>query len=116
VARVPIVCTLTADAAVDRVGEWRTFLSTVVQSFEKSSNQATLTLLGGSDTLVRMIDLAERETACCPFFQFSVEIDGIETRLRVEVPIEAEPVLHELLALAPSQLQRIDDSRVGSIA
>ena len=26
-------------------------------------------------------DLAEREKACCPFFQFSIEMDGLDGRL-----------------------------------
>ena len=111
-ARVPIVCTLTADAAVDRVKEWRVFLSTMVQSFEKGANHATLTLFGGCEALVRTIDLAEREKACCSFFEFSIKLDGFDARLRAEVPIEAGPILQELLALAPGHLQRMGDSGV----
>jgi hypothetical protein len=50
-------------------------------------------------------DLAERERACCPFFEFSIELDGLGTRLHVEVPSEGGPILADLLALAPTQLR-----------
>ena len=103
--RVPIACTLTADAALDRIAEWKAFLSTMVHRLEKRTNQATLTLRGGSDVLLMITDLAEREKACCPFFEFSIEWDGVESRLHVEVPNEAGPILTELLQLVPAQLQ-----------
>ena len=101
-ATVPIACTLTPDAAADRMAEWRTFLSTMVTRVDRVTNQATLTLLRGSDPLLVATDLAEREKACCRFFRFSVEMDGLETRLLVGVPPEAEPILSGLLSLAPS--------------
>ena len=103
--RVPIVCTLTADAALGRVAEWKAFLSTMVQRIEMSTNQATLTLLGGRDVLLMVTDLAEREKACCPFFQFSIELDGVEARLHIEVPNEAGPILTDLLALVPAEIR-----------
>ena len=41
---VPIACTLTPEGVVDRMEEWRTFLSTMVTKIERTTNQATLTL------------------------------------------------------------------------
>jgi hypothetical protein len=104
VTKVPIACTLTVDAAVDRVAEWKELLSTRVHRVDQDRNQATLTLIGTEDVLV-VTDLAERERVCCPFFQFSIELDTIETRLRIGVPAEAEPILNELLRLAPSHIR-----------
>jgi hypothetical protein len=81
------------------MGEWRAFLSTMVTQIDRATNQATLTLLGGSEALVVATDLAEREKACCPFFQFSIELEGLESRLLVGVPMEAEEILTELLGV-----------------
>jgi hypothetical protein len=102
VTMVPIACTLTADAAVGRVAEWRSFLGSKIRSVDRAGNVATLTLVGGSETLVMAADLAEREKTCCAFFAFSIEFDGSDVRLRVEVPPDAEPVLTGLLGLVPS--------------
>ncbi len=102
--KVPIACTLNVDAAVDRVAEWKEFLSTAVDRVDHDRNHATLTMLG-IEALVAVTDLAERERVCCSFFQFSIELDGIETRLHIEVPFEAEPILNELLMLAPSHIR-----------
>jgi hypothetical protein len=104
VTKVPIACTLTVDAAVDRVAEWKELLSTVVARVDHDRNHATLTILG-TEALVAVTDLAERERVCCSFFQFSIELDGNETRLRIGVPFEAEPILNELLTLVPSHIR-----------
>jgi hypothetical protein len=105
VTRVPIACTLTADAAIERLAEWETFLATGVQWVETEANSATLILIGGSDVLLAATDLAEREKTCCSFFQFSIELDGIESRLHIEVPSEAEPILSDLLTRLPPNLR-----------
>jgi MerR family copper efflux transcriptional regulator len=102
--KVPIACTLSVDAAVDRVAEWKELLSTKVHRIDHDRNQATLTFLG-AEALMAVTDLAEREKVCCPFFQFSIELDAIETRLRIGVPADAEPILNELLGIAPSHFR-----------
>jgi len=104
VTKAPIACTLTSDAVVDRVAEWRDLLSRRVRRIDHDKNHATLVLLG-TEALLVAAELAERERVCCSFFQFSIELDGTETRLRVGVPAEAEPVLRELIALAPLHLR-----------
>lgn len=105
VTRVPIACTLTAEAAAAQRAEWETFLTTSVQRVETERNRATLTLFGGSDLLLTATDLAEREQACCSFFVFSIELDGTVTRLHIKVPTEAEPILTDLLARLPASLR-----------
>jgi hypothetical protein len=97
---VPIACTLAPDGVADRMEEWRTFLSTMVTKVEQVTNQATLTLLRDGETLVVATDLAEREKACCPFFQFSIEVDAFWARLLVGVPLGAEGILTGLLTVS----------------
>lgn len=104
---IPIACTLTAPAAAERVAEWREFFSTAVQRVDCGSRSATLTLHAGSDVLLVGTSLAEREKACCAFFEFSLDIDQSGTRLHIEVPAEAEPILASLLDLLPPELHPI---------
>jgi hypothetical protein len=98
---VPIACTLTPDGLVGRVAEWTDFLSTAVERVDHDRYQAVLTLKPGADLLVAGILLVEREKACCSFFAFSVVMDRTGTRVHIEVPVEAEPVLAGLLDLLP---------------
>jgi hypothetical protein len=105
VDKVPIACTLTADAMVDRLAEWRAVFSTMVEKVERHEHQATLTLSGGRDALLTVVDLAEREKACCSFFEFSIELEGFDARLHVEVPAEADQILTDLLSLLPEILR-----------
>jgi hypothetical protein len=42
--------------------------------------------------------LAQREKACCPFFEFSLDIGAESLCLRLRVPDDAAPVLDGLLA------------------
>ena len=102
---VPIACTLNADEVALRLAEWEAVLSTVVESIDYQESGATLTLLRGSEPLLTITDLAEREKACCPFFLFSIELDGVEARLQIDIPAGAEAILTGLLALLPEHLR-----------
>ena len=100
----PIACTLSGNKVLHRLAEWKVVLSRVVGSVDYHENGVILTLLGGSEPLLSITDLAEREKACCSFFLFSIELDGVETRLHFDVPPEAELALTELLRLLPEHL------------
>lgn len=102
---IPIACTLNGDEVVHRLAEWKAVFSRAVGTVDYHERGATLTLLDRSDSLLTITDLAEREKACCPFLLFSIEVDGVATRLRIEVPTEADPVLRELLTLLPEHLR-----------
>jgi hypothetical protein len=107
---VPIACTLTPAGAARRVAEWSDFLSSAVEKVDQDRYQAVLTLKSDAEVLVAGTILAEREKACCSFFVFSVAVDRIGTRLLIEVPPEAEPVLVCLLDLLPPRLRRPGDA------
>jgi hypothetical protein len=99
VARVPIACTLTEVGAVDRVEEWRDFLTTAVSTVERQHLTGRALLHDGDDVLLRAVDLAEREKACCAFFDFGIVLDDAGRWLTITVPEDAAPILAELLAL-----------------
>jgi hypothetical protein len=100
VPQVPIACTLTEEGLDDRVDEWRRFLTTSITTVDAGDTSARLLLHDGDDVLLRAVDLAEREKACCAFFEFGLALDGGERWLTVAVPDEAAPVLRDLLSLA----------------
>ncbi len=45
--------------------------------------------------LTELVQLAQREKACCGFFEFDLAIDADRARLLVSVPDEATDVLDE---------------------
>jgi hypothetical protein len=100
---VPIACSLSAGAAGDRVREWRTFLSGSVVSTERRGNVLRLGLVVSDGVLGNAADLAAREKACCPFFDFAIEIEPGARTLRVEVPEEASQALDDFARLLGHQ-------------
>ena len=97
--RIPIACTLTADAAVDRVAEWRQFFADHVETVDRPSpTAAALRLRDGEKALFAAVDLAEREKTCCSFFTFAIGLR--EGRwLDVSVPEDAADILNDFVTL-----------------
>jgi hypothetical protein len=97
---IPIACTLTADDAGRRVDEWRDFLATSTTASERSSHQQLrVQLAPGPGVLERAVDLAQREKACCAFFDFSIDVTARQRWLRISVPAEASSTLDDLASL-----------------
>jgi hypothetical protein len=102
-AAVPIACTLEADHLPERLAEWRTFGKTLVHRAETQPTSARFLLADGDDVLAAAVSLAQRETQCCAFFDFAVEL-GPEARwLSVRVPAGAEETLRSFLELLGSE-------------
>ncbi len=98
--RVPIACTLTADAATDRIAEWRAALATSVVTMARTSpRRAELRLVDGPGPAGQLVDLARREKACCSFFDFTVEFDAQGATLLVQVPEDAVGLLDDFMTL-----------------
>jgi hypothetical protein len=98
--RVPIACTLNQDDARSRIDEWRAALhDSVTATTRVSTRRLDLRLADGPDHAGRLVDLARRETECCRFFSFTVEIDAEGATLVVQVPEDAGPVLDDFAAL-----------------
>ena len=51
--------------------------------------------------LAAAVDLAQREKACCDFFEFSIGIEADALWLSVRVPAEASLVLDDFARLLP---------------
>ena len=94
--RVPIACSLDATAARSQVDEWRLVIGRAVAEIERSSpTKVTMTLKEDLVGLTDLVLLAQREKACCGFFEFDLAIDADCARFRVSVPEEARDVLDE---------------------
>jgi len=98
VVKIPIACALEPGAARAQLGEWQdTIRQSVGSSVRVSSNRLELGLLPGTE-LEPIVGLAQRESACCPFFTFSLEIDAEGLRLVVEVTDDAVEVLDQVVS------------------
>lgn len=98
-ARVPIACSLAANDADARVEEWRQLLNHWVVEVERSGRAARLRLGASDDAVLVATDLARREKACCPFFEFRLEIGAEAVWLEIEAPDEATAILDGLIGL-----------------
>lgn len=103
--RIPIACTLDPPQAEDRLGEWREFLQSGVESVERGAAFVRLELSRADQSLLQAADLAQREKSCCAFFGFRIELDASTRWLRIEVPDDGRAVLDELLHLMPEHLR-----------
>jgi hypothetical protein len=104
--RVPIACTLSESAARNQIGEWRTVVARSVVAVERrSSSSVSMTLQADLVGLTELVKLAQREKACCGFFEFDLAIDADRVRFRVTVPEEASDVLDEFAQLDADDLE-----------
>jgi hypothetical protein len=91
---IPIACSLTATAARSQLDEWRTLLATAAVAAERvSPSRLSLRLRDDLGQVGPVIALAQREKACCPFFDFTIQIDADRVTLHISVPAEAAGVL-----------------------
>jgi hypothetical protein len=88
----PLACRLDAAGARDQLDEWRTLLAHAGVTHERLTPHELLVHLDRS-VLSDAVDLAQREKACCPFFDFSLRIDADALVLRLAVSPEASVVL-----------------------
>lgn len=96
VVKIPIACALEPGAARSQLGEWQdTVRQAVGSAVRVSSNRLELGLLPGAE-LERIVGLAQRESACCPFFTFSLRIHAERLTLVVEATDDAVEVLDQI--------------------
>jgi MerR family transcriptional regulator, copper efflux regulator len=88
----PLACRLDAASARDQLREWRKLLGGGGTTNERLTPHELFVYLDPS-VLADVVDLAQREKACCPFFDFSLRIDADALVLRIAVPPESSVVL-----------------------
>ncbi len=90
---VPLACSLGDVDARAQLLEWRQFVSAFVERCDRVAPTRTELLLGQEPDLAALADLAQRETRCCPFFHFALELGATSVVLSIEVPGEAASIL-----------------------
>lgn len=78
--RVPIACTLRSDDVPARLEEWRSLVDERVDAVERPRPEvARIRLRDGDAHVLAAVDLARRESQCCSFLRFSLDLapDGI---------------------------------------
>ena len=96
--KIPIACVLEPPVARSQLGEWQDMVRHAVgSSVRVSSNRLELGLLPGAE-LQQIVELAKRESACCPFFTFSLAIHAERLILTVEVTDDAVEVLDQVVS------------------
>jgi arsenate reductase len=103
--RVPIACTLTSESAAARLEEWRHFFADSTGAVEQLSDMHVRVRLTNSTQAVQAaVDLAQREKACCAFFEFSIEVEADASWLSVKVPPDAVDTLAGFVSMLPRRL------------
>jgi hypothetical protein len=91
---IPIACSLSAVAARSQLDEWRDLLeASVARTDRLSPTELSFRLNDDLTQLAALVQLAQREKACCPFFRFVIRIDADAIVLHVSVPEDAVSVL-----------------------
>jgi len=89
-------CTLDDPQLRERVRIWRELRDRAV--VEPTPTGARLAFGPGED-MSAVADLAALESVCCPFYSFTIRIDGATRELEVSAGPGGEPAVHALLGL-----------------
>ena len=96
----PIACNLDHAEAVNQLDEWAAALaaSTVTRQ-RRSPTELALVMAGDFAQLEAVVRLAQREKACCPFFDFALHLEADGIILTVSVPADAASLLDHFAQL-----------------
>jgi MerR family copper efflux transcriptional regulator len=92
---VPIACNLSAEGASSQLEEWRQLLAEFPGA-RVSPTHLVVRIAVGPAAVAPVIGLAQREKACCPFFDFSLKVEADAVVLHVSVPEDATSILDAL--------------------
>jgi MerR family copper efflux transcriptional regulator len=93
---LPVACNLNALDAGSQLDGWRQLFAEFRTS--RVSQSHLVVRVGGTPaTVADVIALVQREKACCPFFEFSLQVEADVVVLHVSVPEEATSILDALI-------------------
>jgi DNA-binding transcriptional MerR regulator len=90
---IPNACTLPVTEHPARLAEFDALLRRVHSWERREPGVLRLVLEGGSSTAASALDLAGRESSCCPFFTFTIARSGERVVVDVAVPAGERAVL-----------------------
>ena len=95
--KIPIACTLAADAQADRGAEWTRVLARA-STRALTGERAELTFPRDPTLASELADPVAREVDCCPFFTFTLTVSRDAIVLGVSAPDEAKELVTAFLA------------------
>ncbi|WP_375492772.1 hypothetical protein [uncultured Jatrophihabitans sp.] len=91
---IPVACSLDGAAARTQLDEWQRLLVAAAEGVERvDETELSIRLADDPALLARTVRLAQREKACCPFFNFALTIEPDAVALRIRVPDDAAQLL-----------------------
>jgi DNA-binding transcriptional MerR regulator len=90
---IPNTCTLPVTEHPSRLAEFDALLSRAHAWERRAPEVLRLVLEGGRDTEAAAVELAGRESSCCPFFTFTITRSGERVEVDVTVPATERAVL-----------------------
>ena len=97
---IPIACSLGETAARAQLDEWRAAFAAAIAATDRvAPAELALRLRDDLSGVTGLVRLAQRERACCPFFEFALQIEPDAVTLKVRVPADAVPVLDQFAQL-----------------
>lgn len=90
-------CTLGTDEMRERLRAWRDIRDRAV-SIERIRGGARL-VLGHDQQMSSIAELMTLESDCCPFYTFTLQVDGPERQLEITAGAGGEPAVTALLGL-----------------
>jgi hypothetical protein len=90
-------CNLSEEDLRRRVAEWRELAgrATAVSPI----NGGVVLALAADEPIPAVAELVARESECCPFYAFTLRVDGAERRLEIMAGPGGEPAVQGLLGL-----------------
>lgn len=96
----PIMCTLSPNSMVDRLGEFETLFARGLTRLEREPLLLRLTFEADAARQARIRELFAREQQCCAFLTFTVEETEAGLLVSILAPAEAGPTLDGFQMLA----------------
>jgi MerR family transcriptional regulator, copper efflux regulator len=94
-SEIPIACTLSADERPARLAEIEALGR---DAFIGAGVDGSLRFRNDPGVRARLAAIVAAEARCCPFLDLELSATGVELRLTIRAPDEAEPVARELAA------------------
>ena len=98
-ASPPIACSLAGGDMQARIGEWQALLADV--DHREAITDGLRLVFTQPEPLGEITRLAAAEHDCCPFFGFTVTIDGRGIALEVTAPADGHVLLASVFGVAP---------------
>jgi hypothetical protein len=117
-ATTPIACDLTdaPDTADERMAEYGRLFARALTGRERTDERVRLRFRADEGVQAWVRDLAAREKACCPFYDFAISTDGGEVRWDISLVDGVAPGDAHLARTLLDEFYHAPDNAAGGVA